>query len=56
MELKERDEVTIGELFSYFILETVFMGENLKVNPFNQPAVENLKVLTKQNLLKKNQK
>ena len=33
------------ELFSYFILETVFMGENLKVNPFNQPAVENLKVL-----------
>ena len=56
IEVKKRNEETIGELFSYFILETVFMGENLKVNPFNQPAVENLKVLTKQNLLKKNQK
>ena len=56
IELKRRDEETLGELYSYFILETVLMAENLKVNPFNQPAVEQLKLLTKQNLFKKNQK
>ena len=56
IEIKKRNEETIGELFSYFILETVFMGEDLNINPFNQPAVEKLKVLTKQNLFKKNQK
>ena len=55
-ELKRRDEETLGELYSYFILETVLMAENLKVNPFNQPAVEQLKIITKQNLFKKNQK
>ncbi len=56
IEVKKRNEETIGELFSYFILETIFMGEDLKIDPFNQPAVEKLKVLTKQNLFKKNQK
>ena len=56
VEIKKRNEETLGELFSYFILETVFMSENLKINPFNQPAVEQLKILTKQNLFKKNQK
>ncbi len=56
IELKKRSEETLGELFSYFILETIFMSENLKVNPFNQPAVEKLKILTKENFFKKNQK
>ena len=56
IEIKKRDEETIGELFSYFILETVLIAENLKINPFNQPAVEQLKILTKNNLFKKNQK
>ena len=56
IEIKKREEETLGELFSYFILETVFMGENLRINPFNQPAVEQLKILTKQNLFKKNRK
>ena len=54
--MKKRNEETLGELFSYFIFETVFMGENLKVDPFNQPAVEKLKTLTKDNLFKKNRK
>ena len=56
IEMKKRDEETIGELFSYFILETILMAENLNINPFNQPAVEQLKVLTKQILFKKTQK
>ena len=32
------------------------MAENLNINQFNQPAVEQLKVLTKQILFKKTQK
>ena len=53
IEIKKRNEETLGELFSYFILETVFLAENLKINPFDQPAVEQLKIITKQNLFKK---
>jgi len=55
IELNKRDEETLGKLFSYFIFETVIMGKNLNLNPFNQPAVEGVKILTKQNLFKKNQ-
>ncbi len=53
IEIKKKNEETLGELFSYFILETVFLAEILKINPFNQPAVEQLKIITKQNLFKK---
>ena len=56
IEMKKRNEETLGELFSYFILETVCMGKSLKVDPFDQPAVEQLKILTKNNLFKKNRK
>ena len=56
IEIKKRNEETLGELFSYFILETILMGQNLKINPFNQPAVEEIKKLTRKNLFKKNQK
>ena len=41
------NEETLGEIFSYFILETVLIGELVKINPFNQPAVEKVKFLTK---------
>ena len=44
------NEETIGEFFSYFILETGIIGKLINVNPFNQPAVEEVKVLTKKNL------
>ena len=56
IEIKKRDEETLGELFSYFILETVLIAESLKINPFNQPAVEQLKNLTNKNLFKKIQR
>tara|TARA_A100001015_G_scaffold272629_1_gene327381 strand:+ start:845 stop:2062 length:1218 start_codon:yes stop_codon:yes gene_type:complete len=41
------NESIMGELFSYFILETVLIGKLLKINPFNQPAVEQVKIITK---------
>ena len=48
--IKNRKEETLGELFSYFIMETILIGKLLGVNPFDQPAVEQVKVLTKKYL------
>ena len=53
IEIKKKDEATLGKLFSYFIFETIFLGEDLKINPFNQPAVEQVKIITKKNLFKR---
>ena len=41
------DEQTLGEFFSYFILETAIAGKLANINPFDQPAVEQVKVFTK---------
>ena len=41
--VKNRDEKTLGELFCFFILETIMIGKALKINPFNQPEVELIK-------------
>ena len=46
-EIKKTDEAAIGELFSYFILETVLVGKLSGINPFDQPAVEQIKNYTK---------
>ena len=50
-EIKKRDEKTLGELFCFFILETILIGKSLKINPFDQPAVELIKKETKKILL-----
>jgi len=50
-EIKKRDEKTLGELFSFFILETILIGRALKVDPYNQPAVELIKKETKKILV-----
>ena len=52
IEIKKKSEETLGELFSYFILETILIGKLTNINPFNQPAVEQVKVVTKKYLLK----
>ena len=44
--IKKRDEKTLGELFAFFILETILLGKALNINPYNQPAVESIKVNT----------
>ena len=41
------NEETIGELFSGFILETSIVGKRANINPFDQPAVEQVKMNTK---------
>ena len=45
--IKSVDEKVLGKLFSFFILETVIAAKLLKINPFDQPAVEQVKVYTK---------
>ena len=45
--IKTNEEV-LGRLFSYFMIETVIVGRLLGIDPFNQPAVEQIKIYTKQ--------
>jgi len=47
----KRNEETLGELFCFFILETILLGRALKINPFDQPAVELIKKETKKILI-----
>ena len=44
------NEKAIGELFSYFMLETALIGKLIQINPFDQPAVEEVKLTTKRYL------
>jgi len=47
LKIKKCDEETLGQLFAYFILETSIVGKILDINPFDQPAVEQVKKFTK---------
>ena len=47
LNIRGTKEEVLGELFSYFIIETIIIGKLLKINPFDQPAVEQVKVYTK---------
>ena len=51
-EVLNRNEKTLGEIFCFFILETIMIGRALNVNPFDQPSVELIKKETKKILLK----
>ena len=46
-KIKQLNEQTLGELFSYYVLETAIVGKLIDVNPFDQPAVEQIKIYTK---------
>lgn len=50
-KILKRNEKTIGELFCFFILETILLGRALDVNPFDQPSVELIKQETKKILI-----
>ena len=49
--VKKKNEQTLGELFCFFILETILLGRALKVNPFDQPSVELIKKETRKFLI-----
>ena len=46
-EINKRDEKTLGELFCFFMLETILIGKCLNINPYDQPAVELIKTQTR---------
>ena len=46
-KIKKINEQSLGELFSYFILETIILAKLVNINPFDQPAVEKVKIDTK---------
>jgi len=43
-------EETMSSLFMFFMIEVVLIGEMNNLNPFNQPAVEKVKVTTRKML------
>ena len=49
--LKKREQ-ELGTIFTFFVLETILLSRLMKLNPFDQPAVENVKQDTKKILLK----
>ena len=50
-EVLKKNEETLGELFTFFMLETILLGKMLKINPYDQPAVELIKKETKKILI-----
>ena len=49
--IKIINEEILGKLFSIFIVETIILGKLLNINPFDQPAVEQVKIDTKDFLI-----
>ena len=45
-------EEELGLIFTFFVLETILLSKLIKVNPFDQPAVELLKKGTRKILLR----
>ena len=52
INILKRDETTMGELFCFFMLEAILLGNALKINPLSQPSVEVVKKQTKEILFK----
>jgi len=50
-EVVNKNEKSLGELFCFFILETILLGKALKVNPYDQPSVELIKEETRKILI-----
>lgn len=50
MHIDRLDERAMGELLMHFMLETILTGYAMGVDPFDQPAVEEGKILAKQYL------
>ena len=46
-EFSKVTEELIGALFMHFMMEVVYVSKLMKINPFDQPAVEKGKILTK---------
>jgi len=44
---KKGSEEELGEIFTFFVLETILLSRLMNIDPFDQPAVEQVKIETK---------
>ena len=44
---KKGNEEELGEVFTFFVLETILLARLMNINPFDQQAVEQVKIETK---------
>jgi len=44
----QNNEEELGQIFTFFVLETILLGNLLKINVFDQPAVEQVKIKTQE--------
>ena len=51
-DIAKLDEFSLGALLMHFMIETILAGRLLGLDPFDQPAVELAKILTKERLAK----
>ena len=47
ISFNKKNEEELGEIFTFFVLETILLSRLMNINPFDQPAVEQVKVETK---------
>ena len=47
INFSKKSEEELGEIFTFFVLETILLARLMKINPFDQPAVEQVKIETK---------
>jgi glucose-6-phosphate isomerase len=52
IDVAKLDEKALGALLMHFMIETILAGRLLGVDPFDQPAVELAKILTRERLAK----
>ena len=45
--MSDKTEKGVTEFLVFFMLETIITAKLLGINPWNQPAVEKVKILTK---------
>ena len=48
----KNNEEELGMVFTFLVLETILLARLMNINPFDQPAVEEVKIETKKILLK----
>ena len=44
---KKNDESELGSIFTFFVLETILLSYLMNVNPYDQPAIDQVKIETK---------
>ena len=52
ISFNENNEEELGAIITFFVLETILLARLMKINPYNQPSVEQIKSETRKILLK----